>query len=426
MATTEVELDFAPRWYQENVLDARKRFSVWVMHRRAGKTTLAINTLIRDVLTSPHERPMGAYLAPFYRQAKTVAWDILKASCRGLPGVRFNESELRADLPRGRIQLFGADNYDALRGIRLDSLVCDEYAQMSPAAWTSVLRPALADRQGSAVFIGTPWGRGNHFHDLFDMADSMEDWSRAYLPIDATDALPETEVAALKREMTEAEFNQELLCHWSAAVRGAFWGKEMEQGDKDGRITAVPYDKTLPTWVSLDLGMSDATVVTFWQIAGYEQHCIDCLAFQGTSLPDVFRAVEGTGYNVKGDQVIVPHDIAVRELGTGMSRLEVLNKLGINPHVATKLPVHDGIEAVRSMLPRTWFDKDKCSRLLDALYAYRTDYDEKRQVHRQTPLHDWSSDYADSVRYWAVMNGTGQLTKWGSTLDYSEANRMVI
>ena len=386
-----IELDFCPRWYQQKVLEARKRFAVWVMHRRAGKTTLALNVLIRDVLTCPHEQPFGAYLAPFYRQAKAVAWEMLKVSCRGLPGVKFNEAELRADLPRGRIQLFGSDNYDALRGIRLDSLVCDEYAQMSPSAWTAVLRPALADRLGKAVFIGTPWGRGNHFHKLFDNADKLEDWSKAYLPVTETDALAETEIAALKREMTEAEFNQELLCHWSAAVRGAFWGKEMETADASGRITSVPYDKTLPVWVSLDLGMSDATVVGFFQQAGYEIHVIDCLAFQGTSLPDVFRAIDNTGYNVKGNQVIVPHDIAVRELGTGMSRLEVLNKMGIHPHVATKLPVHDGIEAVRAMLPRTWFDSNRCTRLLDAMYAYRTDFDEKRQVHRQTPLHDWSS-----------------------------------
>ena len=424
--TTRPGIVFDLRWYQAELINQRQRFSVWVLHRRAGKTTLAIHTLLRDVLTSPLSRPFGAYIAPLYRQAKTVAWEILKDACRDIPGTKFNESELRADLPHGRIQLHGADNADSLRGLRLDSVVLDEYAQFSPAAWSAVIRPALADRQGSAIFIGTPWGRGNHFFQLFQMAQTAPGWSAGYMPVNYTRALPEHELIALKREMTDEEYAQELECSWSAAIRGAYYGKVMAQIEAAGQIGEVPWDQGLPVWTSWDLGMNDQTVVAYWQSSGSQVRCIDHDAYQGTGLPDIVRAMRQKPYSWYAGHIF-PHDIKVRELGSGVSRLETMRKLGVQPaHIARNVSVQDGISAARSMLSRTWFDKDKCGRLIEALFNYRTDFDEKSQVHKLSPLHDWSSHYADCVRYYALTNGSGQVSRWDSQGDESTLIRAAI
>ena len=419
-------LEFHLRWYQGELIEQRERFAVWVLHRRAGKTTLAIHTLLRDILTSPLSRPFGAYVAPLYRQAKTVAWDILKDAARDLPGVIFNESELRADLPHGRIQLFGADRYDSLRGLRLDSCVLDEYAQFAPAAWSKVIRPALADRQGSAVFIGTPWGRGNHFFQLFKMAEQSPGWSAGFMPASYTKSLPESELAALRNDMTPEEYDQEIECSWSAAVRGAYYGKVMADIENKGQIGEVPWDQALPVWTSWDLGMNDQTIVAYWQVAGSQIRCIECDAYQGTGLPDIVRAMRDKPYSWYAGHIF-PHDIKVRELGSGVSRLETMRKLGVQPnYIARNISVLDGISAARTMLHRTWFDAAKCERLVEALFNYRTDFDEKAQVHRLSPMHDWSSHYADAVRYFALTNGSGQLTSWDSGGDESTLIRAAI
>lgn len=423
---TKTGIVFDLRWYQAELIQQRQRFDVWVLHRRAGKTTLAIHTLLKDVLTCPHKNPLGAYMAPLYRQAKTVAWDILKDAARNLPGVQFNESELRADLPNGRIQLFGADHYDSLRGLRLDSVVLDEYAQFAPAAWGQVIRPALADRLGSAVFIGTPWGRGNHFHQLYQMAQKAPGWGSGYMPASYTGALAPSELAALRREMTEEEYAQEIECSWSAAIRGAYYGKVMSQAEAAGRMTGATWDETLPVWTSWDLGMNDQTVVIYWQLAGSEVRCIDHDAYQNTGLPDIVQAMRAKPYTWYAGHVF-PHDIKVRELGSGVSRLEIMRKLGVTPsYIARNVSVQDGIAATRTMLTRTWFNREKCGRLIEALFAYRTDYNEKTQVHSLAPMHDWASHYADSARYFALTNGAGQLKHWDSDGDESTLIRAAI
>ena len=140
----EVVIPYKPRELQALLHDRLERFNVLVCHRRFGKTVFAINEMIRLALTVDKDRPRAAYMCPLFKQAKQVAWDMVKHYSRVIPGVIFNESELRADYPNGgRLQLFGADNADALRGIYLDGVVLDEYAQMSPRAWSEVLRPAL-------------------------------------------------------------------------------------------------------------------------------------------------------------------------------------------------------------------------------------------------------------------------------------------
>lgn len=412
MSKKVIRLDYTPRPYQKIIHDDESRFKVIVLHRRAGKTVLAIQQLIKDMCMCPHKNPRGAYIAPLYSQAKRVAWQYLQDFTRPIPGMIFNQSELTAIFPNGaRISLLGADNPDNLRGVYLDSVVMDEFAQMQPRMFSEVVRPALADRKGSAIFIGTPQGH-NNFYDLYQKAKNMDDWSRYLLKWDDTNILDPEEVQAAKAEMQEAEFEQEFECSWSAAIRGAYYAKEMNKA----HIGKVPFDNTIPVITSWDLGMSDSTFIWFWQVVGAEIRAINTMEFQSTGLTEIVREIDKLPY--KYSQHILPHDVKVRELGTGKSRKEVLESLGVNVTVAPSLPLIDGIDATRNMIPRMSFDEDNCSSGIEALKQYRTDYDDKGQVFRTTPLHNWCSHASDSARYFAITRHETGFSSWGSSIDY--------
>ena len=394
----KIVIPYKPRPLQKKLHNELQRFNVIVCHRRFGKTVFAINELIKTALVTQHKNPRVAYLCPLHKQAKTVAWEYVKDFSRAIPGVAFNESELRADYPNGgRLQLFGADNPDALRGVYLDKVVLDEYSQMAPNAWSEVIRPALSDRKGGAIFIGTPMGL-NNFNRLYMDAESLDGWFRAIYKASETNIIDMEELKAAQREMTEEEYAQEYECSWSAAIRGAYYGKLMQ--DADDRIRSVPHDNNLPVITSWDLGIDDSTAIWFWQAIGSEIRAIDYEEYQGMGLPDIVRELTNKPYTYS--QHIAPHDIKVRELGSGKSRLETARNLGVKFTVAPNQSIAEGINAVRSILPRTWFDYEKCKHGIEALKQYRTEYDDKRGVFRVNPLHDWSSHAADSARYFAI------------------------
>jgi len=406
-----IVIPYSPRPLQRDVHNKLKRFNVIVCHRRWGKTVFAINELIKTALTCPHNKPRTAYLCPLHKQAKQVAWDYVKEFSRVIPGVIFNEAELRADYPNGgRLQLFGADNPDALRGIYLDGVVLDEYAQISPRAWSEVIRPALSDRKGWATFIGTPMGM-NEFYKMYDFAQADDDWLAVIYKASETGIVDADELVAAKKIMTDAEYEQEFECSWSAAIRGAYYGKLMDVSETEGRVTNVPYDPAMKVITSWDLGINDATVVWFWQVAPTEIRAIECMAFQSTGLPDIIKEIATKPYDYI--QHIAPHDIAVRELGSGLSRLDIARDLGVDFDVAPKQSITEGINAVRMLIPKMYFDKTKCATGIEALKLYRTEYDDKKQVFRSNPLHDWTSDYTDSVRYFAVTTKSTSADSYG-------------
>ena len=407
----EVKIPYAPRWFQKEIHASMTRFSVLVLHRRAGKTVLAINEMIKRIISSPLPNARGYYVAPFFSQAKRVAWSYVREYTVDIPGMRFNASELRAIFPNGaEIQLLGGDNYDSLRGIYADYVVLDEVAQMHPAIWGEIFRPALSDRKGSALFIGTPKGK-NQFWDKWEQAGSLPGWYRAMYKVTETGALDLEEIHAAQREMSDAEFNQEYLCDFTAAIRGAFYAKEMRALEDAGRIMAVPYDETLKVITSWDLGIDDATVVIFYQIAGQEIRAINCLSWQGAGLPQIIKEIDQLPYSYS--QHIAPHDIRVRELGTGKSRFDIAQSLGVYFDIAPgSLSIADGIQAVRSLIPKMVIDEQNCSVLIEALRQYRTEFNEKTQVFKSTPLHDWTSDFTDSLRYFAITDHTSLYSLW--------------
>jgi phage terminase large subunit len=401
MAERRITIPYAPRAAFKPFHARGQRFSVIAAHRRAGKTVAAINDLIRAALTCESPDPRFAYIAPYYAQAKDVAWGYLKHYTAPIPGVSTNESELRVDLPNGaRVRLYGADNYDRMRGIYLDGVVHDEFADMDPRAWSEVIRPALSDRKGWAAFIGTAKGQ-NAFYDLLERAKQTPEWFWAILKASKTGILEATELDALKAEMSEDEYAREMECSFDAAIEGAYYAKLLnEAADANpSRICRVPVDPIVPVHAAFDLGIGDATAIWLAQFVGREIRLVDYIENTGVPLSWYGAELRSRGHSYA--PLILPHDANARELGTGKTRAEMMEAAGFQCRVLPALPVDDGIETVRRLLPRTWIDADKCSAGLQAVKQYRSRKDEKRRV-TLGPLHDWTSHAADALRYLMV------------------------
>lgn len=391
-----------------------QRFACLVAHRRCGKTVAAINDLIRDALTIQRPNVRVAYIAPTYRQSKAVAWDYLKEFARDIPNITTNESELRLDFPNGaRMRLFGAETADSMRGLYFDAVVLDEPADFPMNAWATVIRPALADRQGKATFIGTPKGR-NSFFEIWDAAKNDPSWYSAMHKASETNLLPQEELDAALKTMGEDRYEQEFECSFEAAIAGAYYGTEMKEATNTGRICNVPYDRSLGVITSWDLGIGDSTSIWFAQYSGQEVRLIDYYENSGVGLDHYARVLQDKGYVYESH--ILPHDVRVKELSTGHSRLETLDNLGIRPvDIAPKLNLDDGIQAVRSMLDRCWFDEERCNRGIEALRQYQRDFDEKGRTWRGRPRHDWTSHGADAMRYLAIGYRPAQAS-WGDPI----------
>lgn len=379
----------------------RQRWAVIVAHRRAGKTVACILDLLDHALRCTKPRPRFAYIAPLLKQAKAVAWDYVKHYGGVLPGASVNETELRLDLHNGgQVRLYGMDNPDALRGIYLDGVVLDEAADASPRLFSEVLRPALSDREGWCAWIGTPKGQ-NDFFELWQEAKRDQDrYFSLMLRAGETGIVPRAELNDALRSMTPEGYAQEYECSFEAAIIGAYYGKEMQAAEDDGRILDHVYDPGLAVHTAWDLGINDQTVVWFYQQPGYQVRVIDCYAANGWGLDHYAKVLQDKGYQY--GRHLLPHDTAVKELGTGRSRLETLQGLGLNADVVPKLGVEDGINAVRRILPKCAFDRTKCAEGIKALRQYRREWDDIRKCFYERPLHDWTSDYADAMRYLAV------------------------
>lgn len=363
--------------------------------------------MIDKGLRNTMRNPQYAYLAPNYGQAKRVAWEPLKDYLKAIPGVNFNESELRADIPRGepfndrvRFLLLGAENPGSIRGIYLDGCVLDEFAECDPIIWSQVVRPALSDRKGWAVFIGTPKGQ-NHFYDVLEMAKKTPDhWYHSIYKASQTNIISHDELMLAKAEMSDEEYEQEFECSFTAALVGAYYGKLLEASEKEGRVCAVPYDTAALVDTYWDLGIGDTTTIWFIQNVGREFHAIDYYEMSGKGLDHYAKVLKDKPY-VYGRHV-VPHDAAARELGTGKTRVETLLNFGVRAEVQDRHTVDDGIHAVRQILPRTFFDSVKCARGLNSLKNYSKKWDSKNKIFSDSPLHNWASHGSDAFRVFGM------------------------
>jgi hypothetical protein len=398
-----IEIPYKPRDAFQPLHQSKKRWAVVVAHRRAGKTVACVNQLIKEAVMTKRKDFRGAYIAPFYKQSKSVAWDYFKQFTRVISGIVINESELRIDFKNGaRIQLFGADNADSLRGLYFDSIICDEYGDWKSTVFQYVVRPALADRQGKAIIIGTPKGR-NQFWEVFDRASHSDDWLALKITVDESGILPQAEIDSLKTELSEDAWRQEMECDFDAALPGAIWGRELYQAEQDGRITEVEYDRYADVYTAWDLGYSDDTAIWFYQVVHGEVHFIDYYNASGKSIDHYAAQVLSKPYKYKTH--FLPHDARAKTLASGgKSVIEMLaehlniNKMAITP----SLSMQDGIQATRQMMPRAWFDKERCHDGVEALKQYQREWDDDKKMFRDKPRHDWTSHASDAMRYASI------------------------
>ena len=418
-------IPYKPRDLQKDFHDNIKRWNLIVTHRRFGKTCMVINQLIKDCLLCKKERPRFAYISPYLVQTKQIAWDYVKHYTAVIPGVKFNESELKVTFVNGgNIQLLGADNPDRLRGIYLDGVALDEYAQIKPSLFSEIISPALTDRQGYAIFLGTPKGK-NHFYDLWDKIKDNPEWYVAIRKASDTGYVAHDELVRASELMSADEFAQEYDCSWEAAIKGAFYADEYAKAKKEQRICKVPYDPNLLVHTAWDIGYKDDTAIIFYQIFGKEIRIIDAYSNSGMTLAEYAGVLRGRGYEY--GQHFFPWDAKIKPMSSGKSTIDVAKEYGITADLTPDLSVLEGINQVRLLFPNCWFDEVKCKDLLNALSQYHRDYDQDKKTFRASPLHDWTSHFADSMRYLAISvprpKDTYDYTREAETFLYAEAGK---
>ena len=370
-----------------------------------GKTVLCINDLLYRALIEDKENGRYAYVAPYLSQSKSIAFDyLLKYSQPVL--AKANQSELWVELINGaRIRLFGADNPDTLRGLYLDGVVLDEYADMKPSIFGSVIRPLLADRKGWATFIGTPKGH-NAFWDIYNNATQDPSWYVKVLRASQTGLLEQSELDDAAKTMTPDQYLQEFECDFESSILGAYFGKEMRQLTDQGRIRDVEYDPLFPVHTAWDLGYSDDTAIWFFQVVHGEIRCLDYHSSNGQPVAFYAGIIQSReaerGY--KYGTHWLPHDARAKTLSSNKSVIEQLGeKLPIKSiKITPNLKLQDGIQASRLALTRTWFDH-KCNDGIECLRQYQREYDEDKKVFRDKPRHDWTSHGADAFRYLSLV-----------------------
>lgn len=405
MSTKLISTGYTPRQHQVELHQRLRRFNIVICHRRFGKTHLAVNTLVHKALTCKLKQPRMFYLAPNYAQAKRIAWDIFKQYTSMIPGVEYNEAELRIDIPLNgaRIQLLSAENPASIRGIYADFMVLDEYGDMAPSVWSEAVRPALSDRLGGALFIGTVKGQ-NHFWDMYEQVRDGNDpeWFSALYKASETKIIPDSELESAKKTMSEEAFAAEYECDPLGGLVGAYFAKEMARAHAEKRIGIVPHDAMMPVDTYWDLGVNDAMAIWFCQSIRNQHRMIEYYETSGASIPDVIAELRKKRYDYGA--FVLPHDANVRDMSTGQARIQQFYTLGcrnvrVVPRVGTKM---ESINAARVKIGTTWFDLEKCKVGIKSLSNYKKSWDEKRQTFSNTPLHDWASNGADAFQQFGM------------------------
>lgn len=383
------------------------RWAVLVCHRRAGKTVGCIADLVLSALITQKQDARFAYVGPQLNQVKDVAWLYVKRLTEDIPGMEYNESELRADFPNGaRIRLYGADNPDRLRGLYLDGVIMDEYADMRSSVWGEIIRPMLSDRRGWGVFIGTPKGH-NEFYTLWHKSEGRHSYYRMMLRASESGLIDAAELADAAESMGADQYAQEFECSFEAAVAGAFYAREFANIVVEGRICSVPYQPELKVYTAWDIGRTDDTSIWWYQMIKDEIHVIDFHSSNGHDA-DFYAALLKTknyNYATYGEKPFLwlPHDARAKTFAAkGKSVQQQFLDLGFQSLIVPQLSVQDGIQAARMTLKKCYFDADKTYEGYEALKLYRREWDDAKKVFRDTPLHNWASNPADAFRGLAI------------------------
>ena len=397
---------FQPRPYQIPILDAYENKGykriIAVLPRRAGKDVACWNLAIRQCI---RRTIVCFYILPTFAMAKRIIWDsVLNNGMRFLDFIpselvdSMNTSDMKIRFTNGSLlQLCGSDNVDSLVGTNPGLIIYSEYALQDPRAY-QFMRPIVLANDGAMIFVSTPRGK-NHFYELFNIAQDNSHWFSYRMTVEETGHIPLYEIAKERAEglMSEDLIQQEYYVSFSAGVEGAYYTRYIDKMKLENRITVVPWETNYKVHVCCDLGMNDPTILLFFQVCGQVIRLIDYYENTDKGLDHYAKIISQKEYAY--GSMFAPHDIAVRELGTGLSRLEQARKLGINFKVLPSIPIEDGIELVRATLSKVWIDEQKCTPLIKALENYRREYDNKKKVYKDHPLHDINSHAADAMRY---------------------------
>lgn len=407
-------------------------------HRRAGKDDFALH---RTAIGAMERVGNYWHMLPAANQARRAIWEAVnphtgrrridEAFPLGLRETTRDQDMMIRFINGSTWQVLGSDNYKSGIGSPPIGVIFSEYAKADPNAW-AFLRPILAENGGWAMFISTPEGR-NHFARMLEYAKQHpEEWFAESLTVEDTGAIPLDVIERERRELAaergdkeaKAIIAQEYYCDLDASIPGAYYGDHMSAAERDGRIGDFPWISSLPVGIASDLGHGDQTVNWFYQqLPSGRIRIIDVLPGSGVGVDWYAKRILAKPYSVV--DTIWPHDGGhgdIRDIN-GSSLVDVAKGLGWRPiRVLPRDPSVDvGISAVRQLFPMFEFNvsplpmpsidgapeetpdeaRSRMGRALDALRGYRREYDEKRQCFKDAPLHDWTSDYADALRYLA-------------------------
>ena len=410
MMLQTVIIPYKPRPWQKDLHRKIKRFNVLVFHRGAGKSIFALNELVKKMLSGPSFAEY-AYILPHRNQAERNVWDPLKRYTEMIPGVTYNNSTLVMRMPNGsKLNILGADNPESLRGLHLHGLILDEYSEMHPDTW-DIVYPMTTNHEAWVIWIGTPKGR-NHFFDKYQEAidpANSEEWMGMLMGYKDTKIFSEKEIAIARKTMLPHKFAQEMECSFNAAITGSYYGDYLDKLQAEHKIGGhINLDPNYAIRTAWDIGIRDKMAVWFFQLIPvvsekrFEIRVIDYEEQSGYGFQDwvsiLKNRTDECGYRY--GRHYAPHDIANRELGTGISRLDAAAGYGIHFTKVSSHGVMDGIHLVRKHLPHATFNLDRVSLGLEHLRAYRAKKD--RNGMGLGPLHDDASHCADAFRYLIV------------------------
>lgn len=358
------------------------------------------------------------HMLPTLKQGRRVIWDGIDREGRKMIDQAFpremrqasnpiNNSDMQIRFRNGSIyQVVGSDNYDSLVGTNPVGVIFSEFAVADPKAW-DYIRPILAENGGWALFIYTPRGK-NHGKKLADMASTNPRWFYSMLTVDDTFRPDGTHVIGpdvIEQEraegMAEEKILQEYYCSFEAGMEGAFYTQELNLAESEGRIGHFPHDPAKQCQTTWDIGFRDATAIIVTQRGeDGKPVIIDYLEARNKALDEWIRDVRSLPYDYEEHNG--PHDLENTDFTTGKTRTEFAAALGFTFDIVPKIPVQDGIDATRALIRVARFNEPKVGRLLDGLYSYRREYDDRLQMFRDKPYHDWASHPADAMRYLAV------------------------
>ena len=310
-------------------------------------------------------------------------------------------NEMKIKLTNGSIiQLSGSDTYDRLMGINAQGIVFSEYALQDPRAY-QYLRPVLTASNGWALFISTPRGH-NSLWSMYQVAKESPEWFCSHLSVTDTQhiSIHEIQKEIALGEISEDLAQQEYFCSFDMGIEGSYYAKYIDNLRLNSQIGDVVWEPSHPTYTVWDIGVRDSTFIIWFQVLGQTIRIIDCYENNKEGLEHYIKIVLNKPYTYA--KHFAPHDMKQMEFGSGLTRWSKAHELGITFTVVDNIPIIDGIEAVRSTLPRCWFNQETTKPLIKALENYRQEFDLKRKVYKGKPLHDQYSHAADAFRYLAV------------------------